>query len=214
MGRRAALAIAFALAPGTASAGGVGIGFETFGGVFRQGAGVDVQPSVTSLRTLPAATLPAFGPTGFAGVGARLEWADRGPIVLDPMVVRFAGAFGPTSRTLGGIDGTLASVDPGSMLYGSLSTGIGFRAKRRRWMFGATMDIGASLMSAHAVVYDGTNAVALDVQPSFSFMMDLDLEACRRIDPTSRVCIVLRPHVYDFGFFNGASIALRWEIGR
>lgn len=202
------------LVPGVASAGDFDFGVEAFGGAFRQGNAIAIQPTDSATRgSTPTGTIPPFGPTGHAGVGVDLAWGGRGPFVFDIVAVKFAGAFGPTSRTLGAVDGTIVSADPGSMIYAGLSTGAGVRFKRRRFAFGVMAHIGASMMSTKAFAQDLNGPRELSSTPSFDLLVDLDASVCRRIDPTSRLCLAIRPHVYNFGFLNGASIALRWEVG-
>ena len=46
-----------------------------------------------------------------------------------------------------------------------------------------------------------------------SFALRLPIEACRRLDPLERACLVVTPQIYEFGWATGASVAVRWEWG-
>ena len=43
--------------------------------------------------------------------------------------------------------------------------------------------------------------------------LQTDIKACRRLDPTTRLCLQVAPRLYDFGFVNGATVGLRIEWG-
>jgi hypothetical protein len=57
-------------------------------------------------------------------------------------------------------------------------------------------------------------AETYDVTPrATSFYARAQVEACRRFDPTERVCLFVAPSIYEFGFGTGAYAGIRWEIG-
>lgn len=56
--------------------------------------------------------------------------------------------------------------------------------------------------------YDlGTGAINLYLR--------LDLEACRRLDPLERICLVVSPNVYAYDqTFHGGMLSFRYELGK
>jgi hypothetical protein len=44
-------------------------------------------------------------------------------------------------------------------------------------------------------------------------MLQFEVEACRRLDPTTRICVHAAPRIYDYEFVNGGIIGIRMEWG-
>jgi hypothetical protein len=115
------------------------------------------------------------------------------------------------------LDGTIVHMQTWTAdMLTLLLPGFGMRAKARRWMFeGALRPVGTFVwMSARAA--DGADSSDLgDGHAFFAAGIGLraELEACRRIDPVERVCLLLSPALYEFTALNGGSIGLRWEVG-
>jgi hypothetical protein len=49
---------------------------------------------------------------------------------------------------------------------------------------------------------------------AYSGVLEVQLEACRRLDPATRICLQAAPRIYDFGLMNGGTLGLRVEWGR
>jgi hypothetical protein len=47
-----------------------------------------------------------------------------------------------------------------------------------------------------------------------SFLVQAELEACRRLDPTTRLCLQVAPRIFDHELLNGVMFGLRMEWGR
>ena len=59
----------------------------------------------------------------------------------------------------------------------------------------------------------GTDTVPLDLSAA-SIVLQAEIEACRRLDPTTRVCLHVAPRFYDFSAANGITAGIRMEWGR
>jgi len=170
--------------------------------------------TLTSARQVPDGKLPSGGSI-FALGGA----FDMGVSVDDRWIVPvlgFAGygAIGSYDTVVTSIDGSIARVHPWtSYQVDVLLPGIGYRVKRRRFMFAATIRSGFSYFGASGVVSGGALSTPFSAS-DFSPLVQAELEACRRLDPLTRVCLHVAPRIYDFGFLNGATFGLRVEWGR
>ena len=60
----------------------------------------------------------------------------------------------------------------------------------------------------------GAGASTLMTLSGTSLLVQAEIEACRRLDPMTRMCLQAAPRIYDFGFVNGATFGLRVEWGR
>ncbi len=169
----------------------------------------------TSARSLPAQDV-ATGGGSVTALGGSFDLS----VVLDDhwMIPGFGlgvyGAIGSYPSVLTTVDGSIARVRPWTMFaIDLLSPGIGYRIKKRRFMFSGAIRSGVSIMHV-----DGSIAGAKDEQPmaltGVSVLVQAELEACRRLDPVTRVCLQVAPRLYDFGSLNGATFGLRVEWGR
>jgi hypothetical protein len=133
------------------------------------------------------------------------------------MVPLFGGAvwtpLGPYDGVVTSVDGSIVRARPWTAFSAeALLPGVGYRLKRRRWMFGASLRTGASWLEMEGVVASGAigETVALS---SSSFFLQAELEACRRLDPTTRVCLEIAPRIYEYELLNGGLVQLRVEWG-
>ncbi len=174
-------------------------------------------PFDLSQRTLPAGTLPSTGSQQFAAV----TW-DAGLTVNDRWMVPIFGiqagwAVGTSPDVVTSLDGTIVHMHPWSSWdLALLLPGVGVRAKARRWMFEGALRPVASFVWMPATAASG--AASSDISDDHAlFAMGLgvraELEACRRIDPVLRACLLVSPALYEFSALNGGSIGLRWEVG-
>ncbi len=146
------------------------------------------------------------------GVDAGLSLDDR---VFFPGF-GFAGyaAVGSYDSVLTSADGSVARASPWTTYrLELLLPGIGYRIKHRRFMFVASLRTGVAGMSMNGSVAGGDGETPTSLSAK-SGMLQVELEACRRLDPGTRVCVQLAPRIYDFGFINGATLGLRVEWGR
>jgi hypothetical protein len=184
---------------------------------------------VSWLRTMPslksgeiASTYARDVPTGEAPVGGALT-ALGGSVdlalvfprhlVLPAVGLGMYGAVGSYDAVLTSVDGSIAHVRPWTTYeLDLLLGGVGYRVTQRRFMFSGALRPGISWLHARASVAGGTDDKAITLSKA-SMMLQAELEACRRLDPITRVCLQVAPHVYNFGMFNGATFGLRVEWG-
>jgi hypothetical protein len=123
------------------------------------------------------------------------------------------GAVGSYDTIVTSLDGSIARVRPWTTYnVDILLPGLGYRMKKRRFMFSATVRTGIVALSTNGSVAGGAGEVPIDLT-GYSPLLQVELEACRRLDPVRRACVQLAPRIYDFGFINGATLGLRLEWG-
>jgi hypothetical protein len=177
-------------------------------------------PTLTSARTLTAArdvreSHVAIGGSLFAvggGVDFGLALDDR--LMLPGLGFAGYGAVGSYDTVLTSADGSIARVRPWTTYQlDLLLPGVGYRMKHRRFMFVASVRTGISGMFMNGSIAGGDGDTLASLS-GMSGLLQVELEACRRLDPVTRVCAQLAPRIYDFGFMNGATVGLRMEWGR
>ena len=211
----ASLCAALAVAPSLARAD---IDFQ-----FATGGGIKWMPTLPTLQgegtTTSARELPENDVATGGAVTALGGSFDLGVVLGDHWIVPGFGfgvyaAIGSYPTVLTSVDGSIARVRPWTMVEAdALMPGIGYRVKRRRFMFSAALRTGVSFMRV-----SGSIAGAAETQPmalsGVSPMLQAELEACRRLDPGTRLCLQVAPRLYDFGRLNGATFGMRVEWGR
>lgn len=188
------------------------------------GAGVSWVRKMPSLKTTSVTpTIAREGGEGEVAIGGSLAafggGIDLGFTVEDRWVVPvlgFAGygAVGSYDAVATSLDGSIAHVRPWSAYeVDLLLPGVGYRVKRRRFLFSALVRTGVVWLAAQGSVAAGVESVPISLV-GISGLVQAELEACRRLDPVTRVCLQVSPRIYDFGFMNGATFGLRVEWGR
>jgi hypothetical protein len=174
-------------------------------------------PYDMSSRTLPAGTLPSTGSQQFMA----LTW-DTGATVNDRWMLpifglQFGWAVGTSPDVVTSLDGTVVHMHPWtSDMVTALLPGIGVRTKARRWMFEVAARPVLTFVWMKATAASGTSTSELGDGNALFAMgggVRAELEACRRIDPVQRACLLVSPSLYEFSSLNGGSIGLRWEVG-
>ena len=177
-------------------------------------------PTLKSASTLTAArdvraSEVALGGSLYAiggGVDVGLAVDDR--LFLPGVGFAAYGAVGSYDAVLTSADGSIARARPWTTYQlDLLLPGIGYRIKHRRFMFVASLRTGMSGISMGGSIAGG-NGDELASLSGVSGLMQVELEACRRLDPVTRICAQVAPRIYDFGFMNGATLGLRVEWGR
>ncbi|MDB4998606.1 MAG: hypothetical protein JWM74_6038 [Myxococcaceae bacterium] len=165
------------------------------------------------LRAIGGGKVPSTGAASFLGAALDLGLAVDDRWMLPLLGIGGGVSLGSHARVLTSIDGSMVELRPWTMLEGEvLLPGFGVRFKERRWLFAAALRTGYSFMSMKGTVTNLVGTSDLDLGAS-SFALRLPVEACRRIDPMERACLVVTPHLYEFGWATGASVAVRWEWG-
>ena len=180
----------------------------------RQTPTLDTPALTTSARELTAGSVPMRG-----GVGMLGGYVDVGLTLDDRYLIPLLG--GSLYSALGSYDAIITSRD-GSIVrarpwtassFEILLPGLGYRLKKRRWMFGVQVRGGYGVLAMEGAMASGADLDPIELSQT-TFFVSAELEGCRRLDPTFRVCLQVAPRVYDFGFMNGGTIGLRLEWGR
>jgi len=168
----------------------------------------------TSARTVEAQDVPLGGAVTALGGSFDIGVVVGDRWVLNGFGVGLWGAVGSYPAIVTGVDGSIARARPWTMFDVDFTLpGVGYRLKRRRWMFGAGVRTGISIMHVSASIATGADAQDMSLT-GVSVMLQAELEACRRLDPVTRVCLQVAPRIYDFGIMNGGTLGLRMEWGR
>lgn len=153
-----------------------------------------------------------YGPLTFLAVGANLGVVVDRRYWISLLGMRIGGAIGPYAPVLRAADGSPAELRPARAWHVDVDA-IGFRVRHdvRRWGFGAGFAFGASILVVPTTVgigADGYDGNTLGVSP----FLRAHVEVCRRVDPVARACLVVSPFIRQYQWFDGGSVALRWEV--
>ena len=172
-------------------------------------------PQLTTFtREIAAGDVPMRGGMTMLGV-----YVDSAVTLDDRWVLPLFG--GGYYRALGSYDAVISSRDGSIVRMQPWTTesldiylpGLGYRMKRRRWMFGAALRTGVTFLAMDGLLADGVDWAGLETKRT-SFLLQGELEACRRLDPTTRFCLQVAPRIYDHSLLNGVMFGLRMEWGR
>jgi hypothetical protein len=188
---------------------------EATGTYMPNGGGLGVSQDSNTARPNISGTTPPFGfATGFFGARMGFDWVVSDRWVVPVIDAGFYGMVGVYSDVLTSADGTFFKLHPaGTFMLDMDILGFGVRFKRRRWMFEATVKPGVAMLAIPAAVADGKNWTPVDQLNTASVTLRASLSVCRRLDPMERVCLSVTPNIYQWGWGNGGSVALRWELG-
>ena len=109
-------------------------------------------------------------------------------------------------------------------MFSFLMPGIGVRTNLRRWKFSLDVRTLVSVTWMGMTVANGgswidpggqtdANGNSQNGPFAVTFGVRGNLEACRRLEPTERLCLFVEPHLYEYSSLNGFSAGLRWEVG-
>ncbi len=111
------------------------------------------------------------------------------------------------------LDGSVATLEPWRMFaVDVLGPGIGLRATHRRWFFEGSLRFALLLIGGKSTVASGREAVSVEVLGAAPGAR-AEISVCRRLDPTSRVCLAFAPRLYEVEPLSGASLSLSWVWG-
>ena len=202
-----------------ARADGYGLG----GQLWVEGAGM-YMPNSTSLdvstvsnaarANIDGTTKPFGFATGYFGVRAGVDFVASDRWIIPLFDLGLYGIMGTYADTLTSADGSLFRLHPaGTIMFDAELFGVGVRFKKRRWMFEGSIKPGIAILAVPAAVADGKGFTDVDSLNSATFTIRAQLSVCRRLDPSERVCLSVTPNIYQWGWGNGGSVSLRWEIG-
>lgn len=175
---------------------------------------LDMPATTTFARDVPGREVAIGGPLYALGAGF-----DVALIADDRWIVPLLGAtayaaVGTYDTRVTSVDGSIARIRPWTTYeVDVLLPGIGYRVKKRRFMFSASLRSGIVALSTNGSVAAASESVPVSLT-GFSPLLQVELEACRRLDPVVRVCAQVAPRIYNFGLGNGATFGLRVEWGR
>jgi len=167
----------------------------------------------TPARTIPEGRARAggavFGMGGYVDTSLRL-----GPRLTLPFVgIGVYGAIGSYAPIVTSVDGSIARVRPWTYTrVEGLGPGLGYRVTHRRWTVEASLRGGFLLHAMNASVAAGAERTDLPFTAVHPLIL-VGVDVCRRLDPTTRLCLHTAPRVYDGVFMNGATFGLRMEWG-
>ncbi len=170
--------------------------------------------TLTAARDVRASEVAIGGSLYAIGGGAEIGLAVDDSLFFPGVGLAAYGAVGSYNTVLTSADGSIARARPWTTYQlDLLLPGVGYRMKHRRFMFVASLRTGITGMDMGGSVAggDGDELASLT---GISALVQVELEACRRLDPVTRICAQVAPRIYDFGFMNGATLGLRFEWGR
>lgn len=172
-------------------------------------------PELTTFtREVAAGDIPMRGGTTMLGayVDAAVTLDDRWTVPL--IGGGYYHAAGSYDAIITSRDGSIVRMQPWTADSVDIYLpGIGYRVKRRRWMFGGALRTGASFFAMEGLLADGVDWAGIETKRA-TFLLQAELEVCRRLDPTTRVCLQVAPRIYDHELLNGVMFGLRAEWGR
>jgi hypothetical protein len=176
----------------------------------------DMNTSGVSLdsRRIGDGALRSRGGLAMIGIGGDLDLTvdDRWRLALGG--VNFWWPVGTYDSVNTSLDGSIAHEKPWSASrMDVLLPGFGRRVKLRRNMVSFAIRTGASRLGMDGTVAAGSDSTNLELS-RWTFLAQIEVEGCRRLDPTYRVCVQVVPRVYEHTFLNGLSIGFRMEWGR
>ncbi len=194
---------------------GAALWIEAAGTYMPSSTSLDVSDVATSSRANISGSTPPFGfATGFFGVRTGLDFISSDRWIIPAFDVGLYGIVGVYNDTLASADGSLFRLHPaGAFMFDAEILGFGVRFKKRRWMFEASIKPGFAVMAMPAAVADGKTFTDTDALNTATLTLRASLSVCRRLDPTERVCASVTPNIYQWGWGNGGSVSLRWELG-
>lgn len=186
------------------------------GGFMRETPSFATREVSTAARDLPEGTEVQRSPFGLAlagmTTGAALTWRSGLVVPVVAFGVYFpVGAYG---RVPASVDGSVAELRPWTAYrLDAALPGLGYRINRRRFTFGGAIRPAVAWMRVSGAVASGATAEQVHVSDT-GFVVQAELEVCRRFDPTTRGCLEITPRVLDMGtFVNGGLVSLRLELG-
>lgn len=189
-------------------------GLTTSGGWLREMPSLSSEPVRLDSRRIGEGSLRGRGGLGMAAIGA-----DTGFTIDDRWMLPVTGfyawwAVGNYDSVTTSFDGSIAHLKPWTASrFDILLPGFGRRIKLRRNMVSFAFRTGATYLGMDGTAAGGTETSNLELS-KWSFLAQVEVEGCRRLDPTFRACVQVVPRIYENTFLNGLSVGFRLEWGR
>lgn len=184
------------------------------GGWLRESPDLDSDQVSLAARDIAKGTLKNRGGLAMFGFGGDIELTltDKWKFPLAGAAVWWA--MGTYDGVTTSYDGSIAHIHPWSTFRADLLLpGIGRRIKLRRNMISVALRTGVTWLKMDGDVATGSSQAGLDLSAA-SFLLQAEVEACRRLDPTTRLCVQVTPRVYEYTLMNGLTVNLRLEWGQ
>jgi hypothetical protein len=158
--------------------------------------------------------LPSTGHGQLLAFGADVGIAIDRHWTLPLVGIVIGGAVGGYPAVATSVDGVPFTLKPWTTGYVYMQAiGVGYRARARRWAFETGLRFGVSVAWMKTKIAIGGDEYDASMM-GISAALKGDVALCRRLDPTQRACLFFAPSIYEFGFMNGGSLGLRWEVGQ
>ena len=181
-------------------------------------------PLITPLRSV-SGNLPSTGEQHFLALGIDTTFIRNNTWEFPLFGFVVGGAVGQSPSVVSSLNGSLVYLRPWTAgMMSVLLPGVGLRTNLRRWKFSIDVRTAVSFTWMGMTVANGSNWIDPTNQTdgngnaqngpfAITFGVHGNVEACRRLEPTERLCLFVEPHLYEYTPFNGASAGLRWEVG-
>lgn len=191
------------------------LGTTLAGGWLRETPTYTTEKLSTSARDLRESSVRSRGGLAMMGLGFDLDLVIDDRWKVPTLGANTFWAVGSYGTLITSADGSVARLRPWSTWRADLLLpGIGRRWKHRRYMIEAALRTGVSWVQVGGSVAAGSGRVELGDTQAVTFLVQAEIEGCRRLDPTARVCIQIVPRLYEHSWLNGGTIGVRYEWGR
>jgi len=170
----------------------------------------------TDLRFYPeGASIPMGNPMTFVGLEGGFAFTLDDRWVLPFLSVGVYAPVGPMPDVLSNIAGSVVRVSPSTGYRVDASfLGLGFRQNDRRFSYGfRIMPYIAFMPSLSTAVLEGNAFTPLSGTRVIWGAVRFEGEACRRLDPYRRACLVVTPSIFEGRWLNGLALSLKVELG-
>jgi hypothetical protein len=168
----------------------------------------------TSAREIGPGTIKSRSGVGLVGFTSGLDVSVDSRVSLPLFGLGLAWAAGPYDTEVSSYDGSIAKLTPWTTFRADiLLPGFGYRGKHRRWMWAAAIRSGVSYLRTDAAVAAGAESVSTPLT-AWTFLLQAEVEGCRRLDPTTRLCLQVAPRIYEHQLLDGLMVGVRAEWGR
>lgn len=190
------------------------IGAMASGGWLRETPDLESDAVSLDSRRIGEGRLRSRGGIAMLGIGSDAEFTidDRWKVPVGGAQLWWAtGSYDSVNTSF---DGSIAQQKPWTAYrIDLLFPGFGRRIKLRRNMVSFAVRTGASRIRMDGSVAAGTTSTEIELT-KWTFLAQVEVEGCRRLDPSTRICLQIAPRLYEHSFLNGLSIGFRMEWGR
>jgi hypothetical protein len=174
----------------------------------------DVDSRTTSARVLGGGRIRSSDGMAFVGLGFDSSWVVDRRWRLPFLGISFTAAVGPYDARVTSYDGSIAELRPWTAgRTDILFPGFGYRGAYRRFGWATAVRPGLSILSMDAGIAGGADSADVTLK-SVSFVLEAEIDACRRLDPELRLCAVIKPRLFERDLVSGVTMGISLEWGR